>query len=309
MKSAACLFGGALLSAGLSASPATGADSTAIHYSYGIVYGLPASGPYVYLTPAAEGPFGEQEFSQSGFEAFVYATGDSVGLTHNRSSANATWAYTVVATVAYFTPSSTIDAEVSWDFGLWGVLNGNPEAQFVAISDLTTGQNAFLIDAGIGPVEGDAVVRLTANHLYMFVAITGGDRGGGDSFGRIIFERGSLIDEQPESAIVDALEGVTLRVGAAVRGGVSYQWRRDGQNLANGANVFGAHGPELIVAPARTADMGMYDCVVTDGLASEISEGAVVAVRPCMAGDVDGNATVNFADLNAVLTGFGLSCD
>lgn len=307
MKSAACLFGGALVSAGLSAGPAQAAD-TAIHYSYGIVYGLPASGPYVYLTPAAEGPFGEQAFNQSGFNALVYATDLGVGLTHNRSSVNATWAYTVVASVAYFTPASTIDSEVSWDFGLWGVLNGAPEAQFVAISDLTTGQSAFLVDAGLGPVEGSATVRLTANHLYLFVAITGGDRGGGDSFGRIRFERGALIAQQPDSVLVEAQEGVTLRVAPAARAGVTYRWRKDGVELVNGGAIFGASGPELIIAPAQTKDMGVYDCVVTQGLSSEVSEPAVVAVRPCMPGDVDGNATVNFQDLNAVLGGFGFSC-
>jgi hypothetical protein len=61
-------------------------------------------------------------------------------------------------------------------------------------------------------------------------------------------------------------------------GPVSYQWRKDGIDLADGGTVSGAATSTLTIDPAEAADSGSYDVVVTDTCATANSNAAPVVV-------------------------------
>ncbi|MEX0878245.1 MAG: FG-GAP-like repeat-containing protein [Thermoanaerobaculia bacterium] len=56
----------------------------------------------------------------------------------------------------------------------------------------------------------------------------------------------------------------TLTAHASGFGPLSFQWRKDGVDLADGGNISGATTATLTIDPATAADEGSYDVVVTD---------------------------------------------
>jgi N-acetylneuraminic acid mutarotase len=101
------------------------------------------------------------------------------------------------------------------------------------------------------------------------------------------------IDTQPHSAIVQEDFGVTLSVDAVASGTLSYQWRKDGANLA------GANAANLALAHIAASDAGTYDCVITSQLDS------VTVTVTSAAATIQTNApptiTSNPADVTAVV--------
>lgn len=118
-----------------------------------------------------------------------------------------------------------------------------------------------------------------------------------------------VILAQPVKAVLlppgGGMASFSVTVGSTTA--VSYQWRKDGQNLIDAGALSGSSGPTLMVSAIGTADIGAYDCVVTNIGGSVTSQSGILAVRPCP-GDADGGGTVDFADITAVLTSFGLPC-
>ncbi len=68
--------------------------------------------------------------------------------------------------------------------------------------------------------------------------------------------------------------------GTAALGPVSYQWRLAGNPLSNGGNISGATTGTLSINPTTVADVGTYDCVVTEAGCSTTSAGAALTVNP-----------------------------
>jgi hypothetical protein len=101
------------------------------------------------------------------------------------------------------------------------------------------------------------------------------------------------IDVQPHSAIVQEDFGVTLSVDAVASGTLSYQWRKDGANLA------GANTANLPLAHIAASDAGSYDCVITSQLDS------ITVTVTSAAATIQTNApptiTTNPADVTAVV--------
>src|SRR5205085_6419680 len=66
------------------------------------------------------------------------------------------------------------------------------------------------------------------------------------------------ITSQPGSQTV--AEGVTMTLNAAAAGSgpLSYQWRFNGTNLANGGSISGATGPSLTITSVRPTHTGNY---------------------------------------------------
>ncbi|GMU20319.1 MAG: hypothetical protein AMXMBFR13_04160 [Phycisphaerae bacterium] len=83
-----------------------------------------------------------------------------------------------------------------------------------------------------------------------------------------------LITEQPASQNVCEGEIVTLIIEATGAGLLSYQWRKDGNNID------GATGASLLIPAAAPADAGNYDVIISNGIATAISQQAVVGVGP-----------------------------
>src|SRR5262249_26204956 len=87
----------------------------------------------------------------------------------------------------------------------------------------------------------------------------------------------AAITTQPASTTVVSGGGATFTIAATGNGTLSYQWRKDGTDLA-GAN---AASPALTAGTAANA--GVYDCIVTNPLSGTsqmaVSAGAVLAVN------------------------------
>jgi alpha-tubulin suppressor-like RCC1 family protein len=87
-----------------------------------------------------------------------------------------------------------------------------------------------------------------------------------------------VVLRQPKSQT--ALTGTTITFTAAVvgRSQLSYQWQKNGTNLADGGNVSGTTSAALTLANVQTNDAGTYTLVVTNDFGSVTSSIAVLTV-------------------------------
>jgi hypothetical protein len=117
-----------------------------------------------------------------------------------------------------------------------------------------------------------------------------------------------LQNPTPCAVLLPASGGSTgFSITATGDGTLTYQWRKDGVALINGGPISGANSPNLTVN-ATAAEVGLYDCVVTNPFGSVTSAAAVLALRPSCPGDVDSSGGVNFLDITTVLANFGIAC-
>ena len=87
----------------------------------------------------------------------------------------------------------------------------------------------------------------------------------------------SVITTQPVASAT-ICEGGTLNLFIITSGaGHSYQWKKDGVNVVNGANISGATTAALTVSNLTTAAQGAYTCLVD---AIESSSPSVVIINP-----------------------------
>lgn len=93
-----------------------------------------------------------------------------------------------------------------------------------------------------------------------------------------------------------------------------FQWRHNGTPLLDGGapgggQIIGASTTALILTGVSQADEGIYQCFVSDGCYPTIvSTPVILEVEAACPGDADGNCTVNFADVTAVLGAFNSIC-
>ena len=87
-----------------------------------------------------------------------------------------------------------------------------------------------------------------------------------------------VITLRPSSLLAMVGSTVTLRVGASGSPPLSYQWRKDGVNLANGGRFSGATNDTLVFTNAAMADSGTYSVLVRNPFGSVASAGAGVTV-------------------------------
>jgi uncharacterized delta-60 repeat protein len=107
--------------------------------------------------------------------------------------------------------------------------------------------------------------------------------------GRVVAGRSTWLTEaysgapawtrHPASRTNDA--GTTATFSVAVQGDapVAFRWRKNGVDLTEGGNVTGATSSELRLISVFAADEGVYSVVVSNGVGSHISSGAVLRVR------------------------------
>ncbi len=101
----------------------------------------------------------------------------------------------------------------------------------------------------------------------------------------------------------------------------SFQWRRDGVNLTDNANIFGSTTNFLLIAVAAANDEGNYDCVITrlEGGCSVTSDSAALTVNStggcpndgsgkCARSDIFpagvGDCLVDLSDLGVLLANY-----
>jgi formylglycine-generating enzyme required for sulfatase activity len=85
------------------------------------------------------------------------------------------------------------------------------------------------------------------------------------------------ISAHPQSQTVGAGTNVVFTVAATGSPPLTYQWRKDGVNLAGGGRISGATTTSLTIRLVQGADAGNYDVVVNNAVGSATSEGAVLA--------------------------------
>jgi uncharacterized delta-60 repeat protein len=87
-----------------------------------------------------------------------------------------------------------------------------------------------------------------------------------------------VINEQPASLTNNAGTTATFTVYAVGSGPLSYQWRKDGRNLADGGNMFGAATTSLSLGNVRRGDAGGYSVFITNAAGSVTSAVATLTV-------------------------------
>ncbi len=88
------------------------------------------------------------------------------------------------------------------------------------------------------------------------------------------------ITQQPLSRTVALGGSATFVITAIGDPPLDYQWRKDGQNIADGGHYAGATTATLTITNAALTDAGNYRCVVTNPFGSAVSEPAALTVDP-----------------------------
>jgi hypothetical protein len=79
----------------------------------------------------------------------------------------------------------------------------------------------------------------------------------------------------------DVCEGATVTLSIAATGGnLTYQWKKDGDDLNNIGNISGVTTANLNIANAVVIDQGTYSCLVSGDCGSDNSDLTIVNVRP-----------------------------
>ena len=72
-----------------------------------------------------------------------------------------------------------------------------------------------------------------------------------------------VISAQPESLVRCAGQGATFTVASSTTSALTYQWRRNGENLVNGTGIAGATSATLTLSGITALSAGTYDVVIT----------------------------------------------
>lgn len=115
-----------------------------------------------------------------------------------------------------------------------------------------------------------------------------------------------LVAEQPSSPSVCAGSSVSLQTSATPRGGsITYQWRKDGANLADSANIIGTQSPTLVFLNTQPADSGYYECLLKlEGCGAEMTNTAKLTVYPTNSADGNNDGQVNAKDIQPFINAF-----
>jgi hypothetical protein len=123
------------------------------------------------------------------------------------------------------------------------------------------------------------------------------------------YERIAISVTDPASQSICSGDTASFSVTAEGQPTLTYQWRKNGNNLTNGGAISGATTNMLTINPVVTGDSGNYDVVVTDGFGQSItSTTAALTVNARPTASASGDATVCSGE-SADLTGSGgISC-
>lgn len=76
----------------------------------------------------------------------------------------------------------------------------------------------------------------------------------------------------------------TFSVSATGTAPLSYQWRFNGADLANGDRISGANTPTLVLSDVQFSDAGLYQVVITNAYGSVTSARVELALPPHFTG-------------------------
>jgi hypothetical protein len=152
-------------------------------------------------------------------------------------------------------PSNSLTGSINPKTGLLSVTFGNG--------------NGKATNSGTG-----AVLQTSGSAAGFFVAATGA--------GWISLQPAlaPVILQQPAGQSLAPNTPVDLSVQAIGSPPLSYQWRRDGTNLANGGNISGAAASQLSISSPGSADLGSYSVVVSNQYGPVTSSIVTLTVPP-----------------------------
>ncbi|MEW5922131.1 MAG: immunoglobulin domain-containing protein [Bacillota bacterium] len=88
------------------------------------------------------------------------------------------------------------------------------------------------------------------------------------------------ITTQPSNQTVTAGQTATFTVAATGTTPLSYQWKKDGNNLSDGGSISGATTATLTITNAQASDAGSYTCYVGNAAGNTTSNVATLTVNP-----------------------------
>jgi hypothetical protein len=152
-----------------------------------------------------------------------------------------------IGSTATFTLSATGDGiTYQWRKGGVNLIDGGDIAG--ATSSTLTIANVDNTDAG----NYDVVITSVCGTVIISTAATLG------------IAAQPTITSQPQNQLICPGSDATFTI-VALEPGLTYQWRKDGVNLTNGANIAGATSATLTINAVTTSNAGSYDVIVTGG--------------------------------------------
>ncbi len=116
---------------------------------------------------------------------------------------------------------------------------------------------------------------------------------------------GPIITRQPQDTTTHPDGRAEFEVEVAGSEPITFQWRREGVPIFDGANIQGATSSKLVIQPASILDVGSYDVLVTGPGGDLPSDSVFLSVVPACPGDASGDGRVNFIDITAVMVDWG----
>jgi hypothetical protein len=97
---------------------------------------------------------------------------------------------------------------------------------------------------------------------------------------RVVSSIAPIITTQPQAQTSNASGTVTFTANASGTGPFSYQWKLNGVNLVNGANISGVDAATLILTNVGVDQAGSYTVTVSNADSSATSDPAILTVIP-----------------------------
>ncbi len=96
-----------------------------------------------------------------------------------------------------------------------------------------------------------------------------------------------MFTSQPANQTIGEGATTTFSVSASGSTPISYQWKRNSANLANGGNISGATSPTLVLTNLLTTQAGTYSVAASNVQGSVLSADATLTISPTRAEAVD----------------------
>lgn len=198
--------------------------------------------------------------------------------------------------------------------GFAGTGNVNADPIFIqAPGDLRPGPNSPAVDSGSNfAVTGGVIVDIAGLPRFFDdpnVADTGIGLPGSPIVDMGAYERIPLVISDPPNLTVCSGSSAVFSVTAAGQAPLSYQWRKDGLDLADGGSISGVHTTTLTIDPTVEGDAGTYDIVVTDGFSQSLtSVPATLAVNTTPTAAASGTMAICNGNSTPLTGSGGVSC-
>ncbi|HEY1249865.1 MAG TPA: S-layer homology domain-containing protein [Thermoanaerobaculia bacterium] len=198
--------------------------------------------------------------------------------------------------------------------GFAGTGNVSADPLFIqAPSDLRPGPGSPAVDSGSNfAVTGGVIVDVVGLPRFFDdpdVPDTGVGLPGTPIVDMGAYERIPLIVSDPPDLTVCSGSPAVFPVTASGQAPLSFQWRKDGVDLADGGAISGVHTTTLTISPTVTGDAGNYDIVVTDNFNQSLASNAgslAVDLTPVAA--ASGTATICTGGSTPLNGSGGVSC-